>query len=387
MQRRLYSIFSCTGVVLMLLALITGYCGCGKKKNAHIKLGFAGPLTGPLADFGAAGRDGVILAVEQANQSGGINGQTVELIVKDDQNSPSTALVVDRELILEHVPVIIGHMTGTLSRTALNIVNRQKTMLISPTTRTHALTGQDDHFISITPHSLPEAEALAQYAFKTLNIKNVTGVYDLSNRTYSEELYQNFKNQYEKLGGSLVFTTTFTSGQDVNYKDIAKILNPPTSQGILIIASPLDTGMICDAFKKIAPDVPVMSSAWGMGNDLIKYGGTAVEGVVASDIHDYESTRERYINFVNQFRTRFGYHPDYAACAGYEAAKMVLNVLPGVTDIEKLKKAITSQQIIPGLQENIRMDAFGDTDRSTRYLITVKNGKFKTLSAQKKKWY
>ncbi len=374
-------------IILMMFIFMAGSYGCGKKKIKHVKIGFVGSLTGPLSNMGIAGRDGVMLAVEQINETGGINGYPVELAIKDDKNDPGTALLVDRELITEGALAIIGHMTSSLSVAALPLINKEKIMMISPTTRTHAVTGIDDHFITITPHSEPEAEYLAKYTIDKMKLKSLTGIYDLSNRAYSEELYRNFKTQYGNMGGRLIFTTTFTAGRDVTYKDIAKILIDSNSEGVVIIASPLDTAMIGRELRKLDPDIPVISSAWGMASDLIKYGGPAVEGIIASDVFDYESKHKRFLTFKKQFHNRFGKEPDYVASSSYEAAKMLLNTLPGITDVLKLQRAITSQQLIPGLQENIRMDEFGDTSRSTQYILTVRNGKFKTLSSKKKKWY
>ncbi len=387
MKQAIKHIINYQVIILIIFTFMAGSYGCGEKKVKHVKLGFVGSLTGPLSNLGIAGRDGVMLAVEQINEAGGINGYPVELIIKDDKNDSGTALLVDRELITEGAMAIIGHMTSTLSMAALPLINKEQIMMISPTTRTHNVTGIDDYFITITPNSKPEAEYIANHVIKKMKLKKMIGAYDLSNRAYSEELYRNLKTHYESMGGKFIFTTTFTSGSDTTYKDIAKILKDPNSDGVVIIASPLDTAMICRELRKLDLDIPVISSAWGMGSDLLKFGGPAVEGIIAADIYDYDNKNQRFITFKKQFHNRFGKEPDYAASSSYEAAKMLLNTLPGITDIQKLKKALTSQQIVPGLQESIKMDNFGDTSRSTRYLLTVRNGRFKTLNAQKKKWY
>lgn len=58
-----------------LVTVVLSACG----GQDPILVGFAGELTGPHADLGAAGRDGVILAVEQINKQGGINGRPIQL--------------------------------------------------------------------------------------------------------------------------------------------------------------------------------------------------------------------------------------------------------------------------------------------------------------------
>jgi branched-chain amino acid transport system substrate-binding protein len=74
--------------------------GCEKKKEP-IKVGFVGGLTGRLSDLGSGGRNGVMLAVEEINNAGGISGRPVELITKDDKQDPEVAVKVDKELIDE----------------------------------------------------------------------------------------------------------------------------------------------------------------------------------------------------------------------------------------------------------------------------------------------
>ena len=57
-----------------------------------VKIGFNVPLTGFAAADGKSALNGAKLAVEQANQAGGINGKMIELVVYDDQASPKQAV-------------------------------------------------------------------------------------------------------------------------------------------------------------------------------------------------------------------------------------------------------------------------------------------------------
>ncbi len=50
-----------------------------------LKKSFVGGLTGRLSDLGIGGRNGVMLAVEEINNAGGISGRPVKLITKDDK--------------------------------------------------------------------------------------------------------------------------------------------------------------------------------------------------------------------------------------------------------------------------------------------------------------
>lgn len=64
-----------------------------------ITLGAFGPITGPAAYIGLAGRDGASLAIKEIIASGGINGRKLALIFEDDGHSPAKALAAVKKLI------------------------------------------------------------------------------------------------------------------------------------------------------------------------------------------------------------------------------------------------------------------------------------------------
>jgi branched-chain amino acid transport system substrate-binding protein len=64
-----------------------------------IKIGAFGPITGPAAYIGLAGRDGANLAVKEVNAAGGIHGRKISVLFEDDGHSPAKALAAVKKLI------------------------------------------------------------------------------------------------------------------------------------------------------------------------------------------------------------------------------------------------------------------------------------------------
>jgi branched-chain amino acid transport system substrate-binding protein len=82
-----------------------------------ITLGAFGPITGPAAYIGLAGRDGANLAIKEINAAGGINGRKLSMIFEDDGHSPTKALAAVKKLIdQDHVFMIfcVAGSNGTL---------------------------------------------------------------------------------------------------------------------------------------------------------------------------------------------------------------------------------------------------------------------------------
>ena len=77
-----------TGVALGLGLAFSGAA------SAQIKIGVAGPITGPNAAFGAQLKNGVEQAVEDINAAGGINGQKLIVVVGDDVSDPKQGVSV-----------------------------------------------------------------------------------------------------------------------------------------------------------------------------------------------------------------------------------------------------------------------------------------------------
>jgi branched-chain amino acid transport system substrate-binding protein len=371
--------FLCIWTLFIAAFFSFGNVGC-QKEQKPIKLGFVGCLTGRLSDLGTSGRNGVLLAVEQVNGAGGIKGRPIELIIKDDQQDKKKALEADEALIEEGVVAIIGHMTSAMSMAAVPLMNRKKVLMVSPTTSTDALEGMDDYFIRVLPPNSAETDHLAYHAVVEMGIRDLSAVYGLANRAYTEKFVNNFAKAFEQLGGKVVLIRSFGPGEAHDFSELAESLMKPDPDAILLVAGALDAAMICQHIRMLGSAIPIFSSGWAMTDDFIEQGGPTVDGVVFSQLIDVDSQTPSYLAFVEAFESRFGDPPDFAACHGYEAARMIIDALKKNPDPQALKETILKQKRFPGVQGEITLDPYGDPKRE-RFLIRVKNGRFQRETA------
>src|SRR6185436_7840362 len=80
--------------------------------SAQLKIGVAGPLTGPNAAFGAQLKNGAEQAAADLNAKGGINGQKIELSFGDDVSDPKQGVSVANKFVGEGVKFVIGHFNS-----------------------------------------------------------------------------------------------------------------------------------------------------------------------------------------------------------------------------------------------------------------------------------
>ncbi len=78
---------------------------------ADIKVGVAGPFTGGSSSMGVSMRDGVRLAVKEINAAGGINGNKIVLVERDDEAKNERGVQIAQELINnEKVVATLGYI-------------------------------------------------------------------------------------------------------------------------------------------------------------------------------------------------------------------------------------------------------------------------------------
>ena len=83
-------------------ALASRICAPAIAASEPIRIGYLPALTGPSSSTGIGINRGTLLAVDEINKSGGINGRQIELIVRDTQSDPTKAVNAATELTRRH---------------------------------------------------------------------------------------------------------------------------------------------------------------------------------------------------------------------------------------------------------------------------------------------
>ncbi|MCJ0761692.1 ABC transporter substrate-binding protein [Variovorax terrae] len=102
-----------------VLALVFSLCMGAGAGAGQIVVGQVAPLTGLEAAQGRSYSAGMQLYFEQVNKTGGVNGNTLLLVRKDDGGRPNETASVTRSLIQEHRPLLLAGYFGSQSVTNL----------------------------------------------------------------------------------------------------------------------------------------------------------------------------------------------------------------------------------------------------------------------------
>ncbi len=376
MGYRLFGVRKQLFVSCVLLGLAVSLASCSE--DPPLKIGFVGGLTGRVADLGVAGRDGVVLAVEEKNQAGGIAGRKLELIIKDDRQEPEFAKQAVRELDSEGVVAIVGPMTSSIAVVIQPLINASQTVTISPTVKTDQLSGQDDFFLRVTTPLSRNAVHIANHAVTNLQLKKFAVAYDVSNREFTETWLGFFKQALLEKGGQITVAEEFLSQPEIRFLPIAERMLASEPEAILLLSNAIDTALLAQQVRKLKSKAVLFSSEWASTTDLLSFGGRAVNGMVSFHSFNANSQEPRYLTFKEKFKGRFGYDPSFASSLAYDAASFLLVGLEKDSTRTGLKGALLRHGSFPGLQSAMSFDKFGDVERKL-FLTVIENGQFEVV--------
>lgn len=357
---------------ILITSLIFLY-GCGKKIET-IKVGVIGTMSGINSDLSVSGRRGVELAVDHINKAGGVNGRKVELVFKDDKNDSKTSLNKYKEFIDEKVPVVIGPYTSGMIVDAIDYLRNKDILILGPTISADSLDHIDDNFIRFIATTKEQAIILTDMAKKNNN-KKFAVIYDLENKGFNESLYSNFNKLLQANKGEIVLTKVFTSNGRVDYADLARVVLKSKADALFIISNSADNAAITQQIRKIGCKVQIYSPLWSNTDDLIKKGGTAIDGMFIVGGMDINDKSLDFVTFKENYIDKYGENPTFASMYSYETAIALFQAMKMGPDLKPstIKNNIIKIKNFKGLQGNYEINNFGDNIR--KYLIfRLENG-------------
>jgi branched-chain amino acid transport system substrate-binding protein len=346
--------------------------GCGEKEP--IRIGFIGPVSGRNADLGAGGRNGVQLAVEQANAAGGVNGRKIELIIKDDQGGAEIGKREFAVLLAEKPAAIIGPMTSGMAQVLTPMANEAQMLIVAPTATTNELAGKDDYFFRTIATTRQHGKTMAKYLIGR-EVRRVSLLVEQNNRAYTESWSSDFRAAFEPLGGVVLHAVSYVSSAEVDFVSLSRELDKSNPDAIILVTSGVDAALVINQLDVKGSKALRVTSEWAGSGKLIELGGDKTNGAIVPQYFDPSSTLPAFVAFREAYRTRFQEMPGFPGVNAYNATRVVLAAIKQRQGSASLKSVILAQRRYEGLLEPIEFDDFGDVQSRT-YITTVKDGRY-----------
>ena len=368
---------------LCLCAFAFFLTSCSPSEPESIKVGLVSSQSGVYSEVGVSGRNGAEIAVEVINNSGGINGRPLELIIKDDKTNTEELDKVLQELKSRDVKFVIGPFVSILSGYIRDNSKKNGILHISPTISTPYMSDQDDLFIRIINETSGQGAVLAEYDLQKGENRRAAVIYDVSNYNYTYPIFRSFQKEYEAAGSEIVYSTSINPESDNDYIEIAKKIAESQADVALLLTTAIDAAVFAQHIKRFSQDIQLYGARWSKTEDIIRNGGRAVEGMVFSSMYEGNHNSEEYQKFSQIYMDKFGHKGSFIAAYSYEAVMLLAKALrqAGKHTPESVKDAIIEMGSFTGLQEDIFINRYGDAIRKNS-LIIIRNNRFEVLNAE-----
>ena len=357
-------------LLIMLVVLIMWQTRLGQE----IPIGAIMPLTGDVASYGVAIKQGVELAVEKVNAEKGIRGRALKVIYEDSEADPKKGVAAAQKLIsINGVPVIVGAVASSVTLAIAPVADREHTVLISPASSSPKITTAGDYIFRNYPSDELEGHLVAEFAndhgYKRAAVITI-------NNDYGNGLNDVFTRAYTSGGGEAVLVDKYIEGTQ-DFRTLLAKAKAKAPDCIFIVGYGKELGTMVKQARELGITAQFLSTVNFYDPQSIATGGTAVEGVILSSPVFDAGSKEAYVQeFVTSYRKRFGKDPDVWSAHGYDALLLVAEAMRSTgIDADSIKHGLYNIRDFPGVSGVTSFDRNGDVIKQARFL-TVKSGQF-----------
>ncbi|AEC19247.1 amino acid ABC transporter [Pusillimonas sp. T7-7] len=349
--------------------------------NTVVKLGFAAPLTGPQSHYGEDMKNGLTLALEEANkQNIELDGKPAkfELVTRDDQADPRTAVQVAQQIVDEEVQGVLGHFNSGTTIPASSVYNDaglpQIAMATSPE---YTQQGYDTTFRMMTSDT-QQGAAAGEFIVKDLGAKNIALIDDRT--AYGQGLADQVAKAVEANGGKVV-AREYTTDKANDFTAILTNIKSKEPDAIFFGGLDAQSGPMRRQMVTLGIKAPLVSGEMTRSATFLKLAGDAANGTYASLAGVPLKQMAAGEKFAADYKARFKVDPGVYAPYAYDGAWNMITAMKeaGSAEPEKYLPKLASLQRTGATSENIAYDKNGDLKEISVTIYEVKNGKWEMV--------
>ncbi len=378
---------------LLLLPLLAGaWCFFGRVdepppspavflvEREPILIGEVASLTGPEAEFGISTRNGIELAINEANFDGGVNGRSLSLRVYDDQSKPEgAARATTRLLTVDRVSLIIGEATSANSLAMAPIAQAARVPMITPAATNPLVTEQGDYVFRACFSDAFQGLVMARYARETLKLERVAVLVEAGS-VYSEGLGKEFARRFKEQGGEVVASLSYAKG-DTNFAQQLSAIAQQHAGALYLPGYVREVVAIAQQAKQQGLELTLLGGDGWDSEKLFETGGGWIDGAFITN--HYSADDPSVQGFVRAYQDAFGFVPDARAALGYDAARLAVDAMRRASALSgpAVRAALSQTRDFEAVTGRLSIDEERNAVKPA-VVLAVENGKFKFIKTE-----
>ncbi|MBJ9976342.1 branched-chain amino acid ABC transporter substrate-binding protein [Pseudomonas sp. S75] len=350
-----------------------------------VRIGFAGPLTGPSAHQGQDVEHGIQIAVQEANQQHlKIGDKPVEfkLVSEDDVADPRTGTAVAQRLVDAKVAVVIGHYNSGTSIPASKIYAAAGIVQISPSATNPTLTRQGiPSVFRVVNDDATLGRYAGNYLVKTLQAQRIA-IFD-DRTAYGQGLADEVAKAVKAANGNVV-VREYSNDKTTDFNAILTTAKARQADAVFFAALDYQAAAMAKQMKNLGLKARFMNIG-NLPNDSFKQmAGSAAEGTYAWNYGTPLLEMPKGAAFERKLKDTFGVGVVQSSPAAYDATWAAIQAMVTAgSDDPKLYLPVLKQQRYEGVTGTIAFDEQGNLKNPAATVFQFIDGGWKTLSVER----
>ena len=356
----------------ILILVSTLFFSFGTSWADTIKIGFNVPLTGFAAADGESALNGAKLAVKQANNTGGVNGKQIELVVYDDQASPKEAVPIANRLIeKDGVKVAVSGSYSGPTRAAAGTFQSAGIPYISAYAIHPDITRAGNYVFRTSFMGEVQGRAGALLIGQTMQHRRVV-VITLKN-DFGKSLAAGFKAEAANFGIKIVNEYEY-SISDRQFGPIVAKVRADKPDAIYASGYFFTAGPLVSQLRSGGVNAPVIGQEGYDSEQFIKIAGASAEGVIITTSLDRDSNSPEARSFISEYEKFSGNKVDMVSASTHTAIKVVVAALrkAETNSPDAIRKAISQTKLLAATGQ-ISFNKLGEVRKNVEVQI-VRDG-------------
>ncbi len=357
-------------IIYLIILLIIPGCSLFNQERETIKIAVIINMSGSGSHMKPT-KDGIDLAVNEINSTGGINGYPVEIIYRDNKSSPPEAVKQFNILEKEHRPILYISSSSACSTALAEHVDKNRVVVIGLMTSSDEFPKLSKWVIRYYFTAKDEAKSAMKFV-KILKIKKIGFLYQ--DDEFGRSIHEAFI-KHESSGKLKILSESFNSKSSLLTNHIKILLR---TEALYLVSFSKLYKKLLPAIRRLKYKGDIICQSGASSDFIVKMPEADNVYVTAPLIYNphYFFAKE----FSKSLKKHFNRKVSHYNGIGYDIIILIKNLMTG-REITRanVQKRLTSGFIHPGIFGDIKTEKGSNDISLPLYPARIKDGKLHYL--------